>query len=228
MPDELDLSLILQRFSSRVLWHFTGYNKSDDEAFAILNKILETNCLKVANQAETIRMANDLVRVGLPFSCMCDIPFRDLSIHTIRYGKFGIAFHKKAAIEDGKFNPVLYVHNNSPVFRYVSDLIPEIDKLSKKWGAEAEPLRRLLYALGSYTKPSDLTHPVVVNLEKDRSQGNNFYYEREWRSVFPWNFNEGAVAAIMVPWARFSDFRTRWQDRVFLCPLISTEMVLAL
>ena len=40
--------------------------------------------------------------------CFCDIPLRDLAIHTTKYSRFGIAFPKPFLVKQGA-NPVMYV-----------------------------------------------------------------------------------------------------------------------
>jgi hypothetical protein len=116
---KIDLADVLQRFSSKVLWHFTGYNKSWDDAFRIQNEILQSNLLQVGKQSETI----------------------------------------------------------------------------------------------------------VMNSEIDSSQSSNFYYEREWRTVFPWKFNDASVAAIMMPQRFLADFQKRWGNRFVNSSIISSEMI---
>jgi hypothetical protein len=74
--NEFDLSHNYQRFSSRVLWHFTGYGKTPAKAFEILNIILTEGCLKVGSHPEDIIMHDKDRRQGYPFSCVCDIPFK--------------------------------------------------------------------------------------------------------------------------------------------------------
>jgi len=127
MQPQIDLADFLQRFSTKVLWHFTGYNKPENKAFAILLSILTTQTLKVSEEPSIIKMPSQKDRWGYGCSCMCDIPFRDLKIHIVRYGNFGIAFHKRHGIILGHFNPVLYVHKDHPLFKHAESLIDEVE-----------------------------------------------------------------------------------------------------
>lgn len=191
----------LQRFSTKVLWHFTGYNKSEEEAFSKLKKILEEKILKVGEYCPIVIMPTSREkRWGHNCSCMCDIPFKDLKIHTIRYGKYGIAFDRNKAITNGHFNPVLYLHRDHVFFKYADEeLLGYIDELTRTTGEYGEKLKKYLVMLGTYLKRSDLTAPVSSgNPILDDEQNNNFYYEREWRSAYPFTFRNEDIEAIMV------------------------------
>jgi hypothetical protein len=222
---KIDLADVLQRFSSKVLWHFTGYNKSWDDAFRIQNEILQSNLLQVGKQSETIVMNSGQKRYGYSVACMCDIPFRDLRIHMVRYGLFGIAFFKHAAINTGNFNPVFYVHYENPLFKRAEDLFKVIDPAIKEDSAFNKSLNEYLRMIGSYVKRGDLNRIVEVNSEIDSSQSSNFYYEREWRTVFPWKFDDASVAAIMMPQRFLADFQKRWGHRFVNSSIISSEMI---
>jgi hypothetical protein len=208
-----------------VLWHFTGYNKPWDEAFNIQNEILQSNTLQVGKGSETVVMNSGQKRYGYPVACMCDIPFRDLRIHMVRYGPFGIAFYKHAAINTGHFNPVFYVHYENPLFKRAEDLFKVIDPAMKEDSPFNKSLHEYLLMIGSYAKRGDLNRIVEVDSKVDSSQSSNFYYEREWRTVFPWKFNDASIAAIMMPQAYRSAFKKRWDDRFASSSIISSEMI---
>jgi hypothetical protein len=220
-PPKINLADYFQRFSSKVLWHFTGYNKLPDDAFKILNSILESNTLKVGKDFEPVIMNTGEKRIGYSVSCACDIPFRDLRIHMLRYGQFGIAFHKHAAINEGHFNPVFYVHRGNALFLQAHELLKNLDPDAKPDSA----LFKYMMIIGSYAKVGDLNRIVEVNSDADSSQASNFYYEREWRTVFPWMFSDSSIAAIMMPQSYLNQFRNKWQNRFDAISLISSEMI---
>jgi len=179
----------LQRFSPKVLWHFTGYDKNDDESFKILKTIIKERKLKIGEEQTVILMSNGKKRMGLKCSCMCDIPFKDLRIHTSRYGKYGIAFDKISAIKNGYFNPVLYIDKNHPFFKITEKSLSSLDSMTKLYPI-GKILNDHLWMLGTYVKRSDLTKAIDIgNPKTDQSQDNNFYYEREWRTYKDWSFN---------------------------------------
>ncbi|MFX0211951.1 MAG: abortive infection system antitoxin AbiGi family protein, partial [Candidatus Hodarchaeota archaeon] len=201
MSLQYGLEDFLQRFATKVLWHFTGYNKNDEKAFLVLKKILEDRELKLGEYCpEVIMPISGEKRWGHPCSCMCDIPFKDLRIHTRRYGKYGIAFDKNKAITKGHFNPVLYIHKDHILFKHVEEkLLGKIDELTRTTGDYGKRLYEYLVILGTYIKRSDLTASVSDgNPFLDDQQDNNFYYEREWRSAYSWKFKNEDIEAIMI------------------------------
>ncbi len=220
-----DRALFLQRFSSHVLWHFTGYGKSHDSAFSVLKSIVAESTLRVGMKHEPIHMPDQKTRYGYPVACMCDIPLADLRIHIERYGPFGIAFFKEAAVQFGHFNPLLYLHKDSPIFGHATKLVGELENTISRSDPLYKPLQGLLMLLGSFSKRSDLNHPAIPSPEKDIAQDNNFYYEREWRTIRPWKFSDSMVAAIMLPVAYIPRLREHLQGRLGTCSVISSEMV---
>jgi len=225
METKIDLADFLQRFSTKVLWHFTGYNKSEDDAFKILLAILQSKKLKISERQPLITMPSQKQRIGYKCSCMCDIPFRDLRIHIIRYGPFGIALYKSSAITSGYFNPVLYMQNNHPLFDRAENLIEELEKISSPHQELDKTLTEFLTLLGTYVKSSNLLSKIHLDPKIDDEQSNNFYYEREWRSAYDWNFQETDVAAIMLPQKYLGDFRSAISGKFPNATIISTEMI---
>lgn len=159
---------------------------------------------------------------------MCDIPFKDLRIHTIRYGQYGIAFNKIHAIEKGQFNPVLYIHKNQFLFKYIEiAILPYIDSLAKMKNPFSQKLDEYLRILGTYLKPGNLTAELSIGEKNiDDQQENNFYFEREWRSAYPWKFNEEDIETIIVPKKDYNDIQgflkqTKYED----LPIVTYEMI---
>ena len=194
----IDPADFLQRFSTKALWHFTGYNKTAEQSFDILKKILSETKLRLG-QPDPIIMPDGERRTCFPYSCMCDIPFKDLRIHTLRYGPYGIAFNKTTAILRGHFNPVMYVHKDAFLFSHAGKVLKDIDTLIKPHAELSDKLYQHLSIIGTYIKRSDLTaHVNIGDKVLDKEQNNNFYYEREWRSAYEWTFGKGDVLAVMV------------------------------
>jgi hypothetical protein len=227
MEKKLDLADLLQRFSTKVLWHFTGYAKDDIVAYNKLKSIVESQTLRLTEHPEPVIMAGGERRWVYSYSCMCDIPFKDLRIHTIRYGKCGIAFNRNKAIQFGQFNPVLYIHKDNPLFKKVSEILPEIDKLIEPHDILQRKVTGFLALLGTFVKRSDLTANIAIgDIEVDKEQNNNFYYEREWRSAVEWKFTKVDVEAIMIPGNQFNDIKSLLEKNGFEdTPIISYEMI---
>jgi hypothetical protein len=228
MESDFDYADFLQRFASKVLWHFTGYGKTQLAAFDILKKIILEQTLRITEPPEDIIMPSGEKRWTYGYSCMCDIPFKDLRIHMLRYGHYGIAFNKNKAIKAGRFNPVLYIHKDQHLFKLADNLLQDLDRLTKPHKELEQTLLKFLGILGVYIKRGDLTAPInVTDQEVDKQQNNNFYYEREWRSAFEWKFVYADIEAIMVPKKYFvsSKFFLEKDCCFEDIPIIFSEMV---
>ncbi len=196
------LTQLKQRFASEVLWHFVSREKPDEDSYHIVLSILKTG-LKVGPQKEQFKVYNQKTKEvevldGDPVACLADIPLKDLHIHAERYGSFAIGFHKASAILNG-FNPVLYVNQYSSVFHEFMKFIEEIDQDIEKLPDMYKKYSRLRNLLGSIAKSGDLMASPQADPKLDHLQMNNFYYEREWRSLTSWNFKSEDVALILLP-----------------------------
>lgn len=231
MSQELDLADFLQRFSTKVLWHFTGYNKTEEEAFSILKKIIVENTLNVSKEPFKIKMPSGKERNAFCSSCMCDIPFKDLRIHTSRYGHYGIAFKKINSIKNGHFNPVFYIQHDHHLFKQAEKILDAFDNEETNIVLNNHALHEYLMIIGTYTKRSNLIREISIgDPVVDTEQNNNFYYEREWRSAYTWKFNARDLAAIMLPQKHLEEMKDFLNTNSSLksfnsLPLISFEMV---
>lgn len=228
--NKIDVADYLQRFSAKVLWHFTGYNKSQEQAFAYLVSIARNCLLKISNRSFTVKMPNGEKRYGFPASCTCDIPFKDLRLHISRYNQFGIAFHRKNAIEEGRFNPVLYMHKDHIFFKHADSILPQLEYLASTDSSLKKVLSDYLLMIGTYVKRGDLTSDIYFNPLIDEEQNNNFYYEREWRSAYDWYFKKDDVGTVMMPLNYITKFKeaikgTRGEEVFRDLPFISSELV---
>jgi hypothetical protein len=137
-------------------------------------------------------------RFGYPVSCLSDIPFKDLVIHAERYGTLAIGFHKESVI-DNNFNPVLYLNTYSFLFGRFMEHVEELEAYLRKVDKDrSAKFQEMLLTLGSLAKSGDLKVNPEDNKALDEFQLNNFYYEREWRSVYDWEFKASDVALIIV------------------------------
>lgn len=203
------LTQLKQRFASEVLWHFVGRNKPNDQKYQILLSILKTG-LKVGEKNEfkfVDPKTNQIVTLwGYPVCCLADIPLKDLHIHAERYGTFAIGFHKESVINN-HFNPVLYINQYSfPFHRFIqrrNEVEAYLDRTDKDIAKKFEDLLTLL---GSVTKSGDLKANPVDTPLLDEMQLNNFYYEREWRSIDNWDFRKEDVAMVIVPDDKLNSF----------------------
>lgn len=230
-PGNFDFADFLQRFCTKGLWHFTGYDKTDDAAFQILKTILSSQTLQVSKEHQKVIMPSGEGRLGFPVACVCDIPFKDLRIHTCRYGQYGIAFNKEKAITRGHFNPVFYVQYDHHLFKHAESLLDKFDNKDTNNSETNKALYEYLMIIGTYAKRSDLTRKVSIGeVDVDKQQINNFYYEREWRSAYAWNFQKDEVIAILVPQIHLEEMKEFMNSSPQLksfngVPIISHEMV---
>jgi len=192
-----------QRFTSEVLWHFVSRNKDHETSYNTLISILKEG-FRLGKKNEEFKFYDFkgkkwVTLWGYPVNCLADIPLKDLHIHAERYGQFAIGFHKESAINN-HFNPVLYINQYSSVFHRFIELRNELEAyLDRTDKVMSDKLQELLLLLGSIAKAGDLKANPVIDGNMDELQANNFYYEREWRSIYPWNFDSGCVAAIIIP-----------------------------
>jgi hypothetical protein len=134
------LAQLKQRFTSEVLWHFVGRNKSEEEKYQILVSILKSG-LKLGNKNVEFKFfdikTNKMVTLwGYPVVCLADIPLKDLHIHAERYGRYAIGFHKESVINNN-FHPVLYVNQYSSLFHRFIELRDNIGSYLESTDKEA-------------------------------------------------------------------------------------------
>jgi len=58
MTNGHDLADFLQRFSTKVLWHFTGYAKTDEQASEKLQLIIKSKTLELSKHPEQVIMVS--------------------------------------------------------------------------------------------------------------------------------------------------------------------------
>jgi len=110
-------SATVKRYESDQLTHFVGRGKSSDkERFDLLVKILSEGELR--GSGKNVVSPNAKISKREMFDpnivCFCDIPLSGLTIHTEKYGSFGLAFQKAHLVNKGA-TPVFYVALGSRV-----------------------------------------------------------------------------------------------------------------
>ena len=216
-------------YVSEFLTHFVGRNLKEERAFDLLCKIIEEGILLPGGSKEKWA-GNAMVNFSGRFSsnelllpqvvCFCDIPLNKemLEIHTKKYSKFGLAFEKKWLAKRGA-NPVFYIAqgssctdhrfpNNHPlrgtnrkdffdlaVGDWLNDLVAK--------GRYPLHMRRednlFFWYFLCYCKFFDET------LEKDDPE--NYYMEREWRTIGQVKFKLNDIKKVILPKAYEGRFR---------------------
>ena len=113
----------IQRYVSPELTHFVGKDKSEEDQYSLLIRILTSGWLTHKPHNPDIsgnlsvdvaaRISNNEMYVP-EVVCFCDIPVQELDIHVRKYSRFGLAFHKTFLAPKGA-NPVFYIAKNSAV-----------------------------------------------------------------------------------------------------------------
>ncbi|WP_349409474.1 abortive infection system antitoxin AbiGi family protein [Pseudalkalibacillus sp. SCS-8] len=186
----------MQRYYSRIYWHFTGSPKGGHEPASSPDELLKKSNPKPEAESVEILLsilgsrvleATSTEKVGAyetkAFCSTTDIPFKDLLDHADYYGKAAIGF-KAEAVHD-VFLPVLYL---SATHQLRNELID-----GKK------------HPLMDFIKITDF-HP---------EEGHTFYREREWRSTGDFKFTKEQVAAIVVPNQAVKDVRSFLMEHAY-------------
>lgn len=136
--------------------------------------------------------------------CFCDIPIEDLGIHIQKYSPFGLSFLKSFLIERG-VNPVFYVARSSAIHGITrAEYYDEKIKLflstcpnsSKEY---CDDIRDLVGDMLCFVK--------FFDPERSDDDKENFYMEREWRSLFNIHFKINDIERIIIPKSFAEQFR---------------------
>jgi hypothetical protein len=152
---------------NKSLTHWTGRDKDDATAFAILCRILTSKELKFGENKTSFPLSKSTVHNTM--ICFTDTPIEHSLKHCERYNFFGISFNKAAMIEYGA-NPVLYMVDNRDVHQ---------ERMSEY--TVVEKYDRLMTWFGSMLQPFNL--PGEPN--------GSYFQEREWRIIrkLPFGYN---------------------------------------
>ena len=220
------------KYASQYLTHFVGKEKDAETAFRILCKVIKDRRLLPGGSEENWA-GNLSVSPNSPFSgnrlfnpgmvCFCDIPLtKMLRIHTQKYSCFGLAFDKEWAAQHRGASPVFYLAEGSCLtdHRY-PDGHPHrgttrkeffnlaahdwLTDLASRGGIRAVAYlsradNMLLWYVLSYCKFFDET--------LDGSHENNYYMEREWRTIGQVKFEPSDIARVVLP----RGFEERFKD----------------
>ncbi|SPP65998.1 abortive infection system antitoxin AbiGi family protein [Nitrospira lenta] len=168
-------------YVSNELVHWTGREKSDAEAFAILRAICSEEILRLSYCPNHV---NAGYRKESAMVCFTDIPLRHSREHCSKFGRFGIGFSKSRMIEYGA-NPVHYTtraHFEKIV--HVARMLERMKDSEKdrEWKEDGEPY--------SFTENETVALLEVGEFLQEYAYKNEdhssyvTYYQREWRLTF--------------------------------------------
>ena len=167
-----------QRYTSTLLTHFIGRGtKKEAKRYELFKSILESGYLlsRSVQRLEPAKLDDVIGNRGFGYPmdfpqktdlneiitanvvCFADIPFSDLSVHTQKYSRFGIAFEKNFLITKGA-SPVFYVCANA--------IDPQMEKLQQRNPAMAKDVIYLKSVFRNGMK-------ALVNSWKDQIQKRN-------------------------------------------------------
>lgn len=146
--------------------------------------------------------------------CFCDIPIDDLGIHIQKYSPFGLSFLKPFLIERG-VNPVFYVARSSAIHGTTrAEYFDEKINLFLKTCTKADSVTSsgtdccaVKGFIGDILCSLKFFDPERTDEDKD-----NFYMEREWRSLFNIHFEIKDIERIIIPKSFTERFRNDVPD----------------
>lgn len=213
-----------QRYISDELTHFVGRGQMEERQYDLLVKILTEGVLRAGGDPTLEEGHVQLkFRWGQPLSnselfqpsmvCFCDIPVPDLPIHVQKYSCFGLSFLKSFLIKKGAA-PVFYVPKGAPLFNrsrweWLDRAGEELAQLREVPAGNMPPMPDetalgcfLDYIVLSYLKPFDESVP--------EDNADNYYMEREWRTLTSVRFRLSDVRRVIIP----ENYAPRFRDNV--------------
>lgn len=217
------------RYESEELFHFVGHSSptGDEENYRKLGLILRDNCVSHSphdgswgSVSYCTQWDNQLATEKLivpTVTCYADIPFNSLSIHTNKYGKFGLALPSWLLIKYGA-RPVMYfpMRSDDRQSIYGLTLLCDIEAVVKgfneqvveKQSSASDNSRHLgrkpnssadaIAAVQSILLKDFLAFIKPFNSELPHTHPQNYYMEREWRKYGNMKFETKQVSRLVV------------------------------
>lgn len=162
--------------SSNTLFHFTSNREYLIDI--LTNNFRPRYCLENHGCLIPDAISPHDLDVAIPMVCFCDIPLSNIGKHLDTYGKYGIGLTKDWEKIKG-LNPILYVHQNSLLWKAIDNSGIAISKHLTEGKATEELIRGLTTLRFEYLKPYEgdflRAGKIIPNV--------CYYDEREWRYV---------------------------------------------
>jgi hypothetical protein len=219
----------MSKYISNELIHFIGRKlENDSQRYNLLKTILQEGNLSASggkgiNPTVTTWPHKDYFdKITATSVCFCDIPLCDISSHINKYNGFGIAFTKSYLCALG-VNPVFYyiidqLEEGSGLRfnkKLILDEIIDIgEKICEKYNVSEDlftaDITNELGAIGGKTTMSFkewygllvfhiLSHIKPMKFADNLLSRENYYTEREWRSLGDVKFGIKDVYRILIP-----------------------------
>lgn len=218
-----------QRYVSDELTHFVGRTLgSDDLRYELLVKILTSGWLIAPGTEDKDGPREDLTRHSYHWSaklsdseglfrasaaCFCDIPVADFGLHVKKYSRFAVAFKKTFLIAKGAA-PVFYVpkgvrlHGRSRA-EMLDELKDELRRVHPPVPQRAEFTFRPPNRSKMETFAEDIVLAFIKPFDEMKAEDDpdNYYMEREWRTLTSIKFRLADVRRVVIPEAYATRFR---------------------
>lgn len=220
---------VQQRYISKELTHFVGKEiPTIDEQYDLLIKIIREG--RISHPPHDIKDdippdlkydpcysyrfdhrfdASSNKMINPDMVCFCDIPIEDLGIHIQKYSPFGLSFLKPFLIERG-VNPVFYIARSSGIHGitrgvYFNEGIKLYLETCSKYD-QATASGKKCSSVNSFVNDM-LCFLKFFDPERADEDNDNFYMEREWRSLFNIHFEINEIERIILPKSFAERFR---------------------
>jgi len=219
-------------YHSNIFWHFCSRNKSEEEAYRTLCKILNERTLCIPNQASIVgetlidAQGKPTATWGLQRVCFADIPFAFLKHHIGNYGNVGLGFERSYLITKGA-QPLIYVAQTpgkKEFHQWTASSI--IESLYKEWckllkRSEADMSEKEIEKHKDLSWRFEILRNYIKQFSLD--DPNSPYHEREWRIIDSFCFELSDVELVIVPKKFAKPFAKQFPD----IPYSIAELILS-
>jgi hypothetical protein len=224
-----NLDKLEHSYASEELFHFVGHSspKDDTRNYETLSKVLNAGRISypphdnsggaIGYKVEWDHQLHMEKLIVPNVTCYADIPLHSLSIHTEKYGKFGVALARELLIKRGA-RPVMYVPMRTDDWQSINGLtlLKDIEAIVKSFneqvvqlhpkqltssrslGAPITSPETAISAMESMVLKDFLAFIKPFNSELESRDFNNFYMEREWRKYGNMEFKAEQLTKIVV------------------------------
>lgn len=167
----------MRSYINNSLVHWTGRGKSDDEAFSILEKIINSRILLLSYCPNYTKLPESVATKTM-MVCFTDLPLNLSAEHCKDFGCFGIGFSKEQMIIYGA-NPVLYTTKiQSERMKVFTNLLVKFAEFEKDREWKESPEEPYQFTTTEFEKFLEISG-FLQEYEYDINRIN--YFQREWR-----------------------------------------------
>lgn len=194
-----------QNYISSELTHFVGRSlENNEERYQLFLEIIRSGKIRTRNDngRGCIMSAGNWygdISSNEAFNpdmvCFCDIPESDFEIHMKKYSHFGISFKKDFLISQG-MRPVYYIPSETVVAK--KDISNIFNENLKDFGQFLRE-HKMSLKMEHFFNFHIFSFVKFFDSNKDDGDPDNYYMEREWRSLERIEFEVNDVTRIILP-----------------------------